>query len=177
MNNGKFEHTIIGNNEIALKAAKKYIESKVDKTKILTTTLDKNSIDATKYIVQKIKKYDEKYDSFCLLVGGETTTNPKGNGKGGRNQELALRLLIENIVSEKISLLCAGSDGIDGNSDANGAFVDYDIYKKIEESKLDAKMYLDNSDSNSFFKSLGYDFTIGITGTNVMDFIIVIKEK
>jgi glycerate-2-kinase len=177
MNNGKFEHKIIGNNEIALKASKKYIESKVDKTKILTTTLDKNSIDATKYIKQKIKKYDEKYDSFCLLIGGETTTNPKGNGKGGRNQELALRLLLEKVVNKKISLLCAGSDGIDGNSDANGAFVDNDIYKKINELKIDAKKYLENSDSNSFFKSLGYDFTIGITGTNVMDFIIVIKER
>lgn len=177
MNNGKFEHHIIGNNEIALKAAKKYIKSKVDKTKIITTTLDKDSIEATKFIKKTVEKYDKKYDSFCLLFGGETTTTPKGKGKGGRNQELALRLLLENITSDNISILCSGSDGIDGNSDANGAFVDKDVYKKCDDLKLDAKQFLENSDSNSFFKQIGYDFTIGITGTNVMDFIIVLKDK
>lgn len=177
MNNGKFLHHIIGNNEIALKAAKKYIKTKVEKTKIITTTLDKNSADACEYICKKIKKYDEKYESFCLLFGGETTTTPKGNGKGGRNQELALRLTLENVLDENISLLCAGSDGIDGNSDSNGAFVDNGIYKKAEELNLDMRDYLENSDSNTFFKKMGYDFTIGITGTNVMDFIIVLKDK
>ncbi len=177
MNNGKFKHHIIGNNEIALKAAKRFVKSKVEKTKIITTTLDKPSVDATKFITKTIKKYDEKYESFCLLFGGETTTIPKGNGKGGRNQELALRLLLQNVVNEKISLLCAGSDGIDGNNDSTGAFVDNKIYEKVKKLNLDAKQYLDNSDSNSFFKKLGYDFTIGITGTNVMDFIIVLKDK
>lgn len=177
MNNGIFEHHIIANNKIALNEAKKYIKTKVEKTKIITTSLDKNSLDATKYISKVIKEYDEKYESFCLLFGGETTTNPKGEGRGGRNQELALRLLLENIVDENISILCAGSDGIDGNSDSNGAFVDKNIYKNIEKQNLNPNEYLNNSDSNTFFKKLGYDFTIGITGTNVMDFIIVLKER
>jgi glycerate-2-kinase len=177
MLNGKFEHHIIGNNKIALKEAKKFIKKDVEKVKIITTSLDKTSKKASLYITKKIKQYDEKYDSFCLLFAGETTTKVKADGIGGRNQELALRLLIENRPNKNISILCAGSDGIDGNSDSTGAFVDYKIYEKIKESKLNPRKYLKNSDSNSFFKELGYDFTIGITGTNVMDFIIVLKDK
>lgn len=177
MNNDKFSHHIIGNNTIALDEAKKYSKKEFKKVEVLTTTLDMNSKDATKFISQTIKKYDTKYDNFVLLIGGETTTIVKGNGYGGRNQELALRLLLENAVNENISILCAGSDGIDGRSDATGAFLDFDIYKKIEKKNLNAKEYLKNSDSNTFFKKLGYDFVTGISGTNVMDFVIIIKNK
>ena len=177
MNNGKFKHYIIGNNKIALKKAKKYIDKKVDKTKIITTSLDKNSIEASSYISNIIKEYDKKYESFCLLFGGETTTIVEANGKGGRNQELALRLLIDNKFNKNISILCSGSDGIDGNSDANGAFVDFEISEKIKKLNLNANEYLKNCDSNTFFNKLSYDFVTGITGTNVMDFIIVLKEK
>lgn len=177
MYNGKFPHNIIANNTIALKAAKSYIKSKVDKVKIITNTLDKSSSNACSYISSFIKEYDNKYDSFCLLFGGETTTKVKANGIGGRNQELALRLLLNNKTNKNISILCAGSDGIDGNSKATGAFVDFHIYKKMKKRNLDAKEYLKRSDSNSFFKALGYDFNIGITGTNVMDFVIILKDK
>ena len=177
MNNGKFKHYIIGNNKIALKKAKKYIDKKVDKTKIITISIDKNSIEASSYISNIIKEYDKKYESFCLLFGGETTTIVEANGKGGRNQELALRLLIDNKFNKNISILCSGSDGIDGNSDANGAFVDFEISEKIKKLNLNANEYLKNCDSNTFFNKLSYDFVTGITGTNVMDFIIVLKEK
>lgn len=177
MNNGRFNHNFIGNNQIALKEAKKYIKPIVEKTKIVTSTLDMSSEDASEYISKEIKKYNNKYESFCLLFGGETTTMVKGNGYGGRNQELALRLLLKNKASKNISILCAGSDGIDGRSDATGAFVDFDIYSKIKEENLNAKDFLENSDSNTFFKKLGFDFVTGITGTNVMDFVIVLKLK
>lgn len=176
MRNGQIPHHIIANNLIALKEAKRAIKKEVDKVKIVTTTLNTSSEEATKYICEVIKKYDEKYDSFCLLFGGETTTKVIGDGEGGRNQELALRLLLEEVVNEKITILSAGSDGIDGNSVATGAFVDFEIYKKIKEKALNPKDYLKNSDSYGFFKQLDYDFTIGATGTNVMDFIMVLKK-
>lgn len=176
MNNGKFPHHIIGNNEIALLQAKEYISTEVSKTEIVSTTLEMDSPSAADFICSEVKKFDEKYESFCLLFGGETTTIVNGNGYGGRNQELALRLLLKDCVNEKIAILSAGSDGIDGRSEATGAFVDFDIYKKIEEQKLNPNHYLKNSDSNTFFKQLGYDFVTGISGTNVMDFIIILKK-
>lgn len=180
-----FKHHIIGNNKIALKEAKNFLENKqknkLEKVKILTTTLEKTSQEASLYIIKKIQEYDKKYETFCLLLGGETTTIVNENsGFGGRNQELALRLLIEyklKKINKNISILCAGSDGIDGHSKANGAFLDSDIYEKIKKENLDENLYLQNSDSNTFFKKLAYDFSIGITGTNVMDFIIVLKQK
>ncbi len=176
MNNGVFPHKIIGNNTKALEKAKKYISSKVEKTKIITTSLDKTTQEATKYISNKIKEYDKKYNSFCLLLGGETTSKVVGKGVGGRNQELALQLVIANCITKDISILCAGSDGIDGNSTATGAFVDSNIYDKIKKSDLNPMEYLENSDSNTFFRKIKYDFTIGKTGTNVMDFIIILKK-
>lgn len=177
MNNGNFSHHIIGNNFIALEEAKKYIEPKVAFTKIVTTDLEMNSEDATAFISEEIKKHDKEYSSFCLLFGGETTTVVSGNGYGGRNQELALRLLLTDCVTENISILSAGSDGIDGRSDATGAFVDQKIYEEIKKINLNPKEYLQKSDSNTFFKKIGYDFVTGISGTNVMDFIIVLKQK
>ena len=178
MYNGEFNHYIIGNNKIALNEAKTFVTKKVEKTKIITTSLDKESADAASFVLKKIQEYDNKYKTFCLLFGGETTTVVKANGGyGGRNQELALRLLIKNSVTKDISILCAGSDGIDGRSSSNGAFIDFNIYDKIKKEKLNPQEYLENSDSNTFFKKLGYDFNTGITGTNVMDFIIVLKQK
>jgi len=177
MMNGGFEHHIIGNNGMALEAVKKEIEKRVENTKIITTILNRSSQEATEYIVRKIKKYDKKYQSFCLLFGGETTTEVKGHGEGGRNQELALRLLLEEVLTENISILCAGSDGIDGNSPATGAFLDVDMVKKIEKEGLNPQQYLEESNSYGFFKQLNYDFTIEATGTNVMDFIIILKEQ
>ena len=171
----KFKHHLIGNNLIALKEALHYLKTKVQHAEILTTTLDTDSQKATEYIVNHIEKYSNLYPSFCLLIGGETTTQVLGNGKGGRNQELALRLLLENCINQNTAILCAGSDGIDGNSNATGAFIDPKIYQQIEDHHLNPKAYLDNSDSYTFFKTIGYDFTTGISGTNVMDFIIILK--
>lgn len=177
MNNGKFKHHIVGNNGIALQDAKAFMDDKVEVAEIVTTTLEMNSEDATDFIYKSIKKYDEKYDSFCLLFGGETTTVVKGtSGYGGRNQELALRLLLTDAVTKNISILSAGSDGIDGRSDATGAFVEFDVYEKIKNKNLNPQTFLENSDSNTFFKTLGYDFVTGISGTNVMDFIIILKK-
>lgn len=80
-------------------------------------------------------------------------------------------------MTEDIAILCAGSDGIDGNSPATGAFLDFDMVQKIEKEGLNPQRYLEESNSYEFFKQLNYDFTIGATGTNVMDFIIILKEK
>lgn len=174
---GKFPHYLIGNNKIALQEAKKYIQHDVEKVNIVSTTLDLPSQKAAEYITKKIQKYDKKYKSYALLFGGETTVKVKGKGLGGRNSELALRVLLQNCINKETSILCAGSDGIDGSSPANGAFLDFDIYEKIKTKGLDPKKYLQNNDSYSFFKTLGYSFTTGVTGTNVMDFVIILKKS
>lgn len=119
----------------------------------------------------------------CLLSGGETTVTVTGNGKGGRNQELALAFALEVEGMEGISLLSAGTDGGDGPTDAAGARVDGRTAGRARMLGIDPVRYLENNDSYGFFLRLdelsgGLDhFITGPTGTNVMDMQVLLLEK
>ncbi len=116
---------------------------------------------------------------FCLLCGGETTVSVRGNGCGGRNQELALAFALAAAGREGIELLSAGTDGIDGPTDAAGAVVDGATVTKAAKLGLDAAAFLDNNDSYSFFAELDrlsggrHHLKTGPTGTNVMDLQVI----
>lgn len=101
------------------------------------------------------------------LYGGETTVTVKGNGKGGRNQELCLGAL-ENINSSQLVLSIA-SDGWDNSSHA-GAICDIMTKRK----KINYKKYLKDNNSFEFFKKTGDAIITGQTGSNVSDLIIVL---
>ncbi|MFH1200679.1 MAG: MOFRL family protein, partial [Candidatus Micrarchaeota archaeon] len=109
-------------------------------------------------------------DGVCFVAGGETTVTVKGSGTGGRNQELALSAAMQ---LWRGVLLSAGTDGIDGNSDAAGAIVDSQTTREGSGLEMRAKEYLARNDSNSFFAMLGVGLVkTGPTGTNVCDLII-----
>jgi glycerate-2-kinase len=110
---------------------------------------------------------------YCLLAGGETVVKVRGPGKGGRNQELALAL-VPMIADSSLAILSAGTDGIDGSSNAAGAFVDGTSNRRAKESGLDARAFLRANDSYSFFERLGDLLVCGPTGTNVMDLKIAV---
>lgn len=177
MYDGNTPHYIIGNNTVALNAAYNFILPSVQYAHIVSTTLSGTSEDAASFVMASIREHTLKYDSFCLLFGGETMTEVIGNGQGGRNQELALRLLIHGAISDNTSILVAGSDGIDGNSPATGAFLDQEMLLKMHDIGVDPHSYLSRSDSYGFFKALGADLETGPTGTNVMDFIFILKTQ
>lgn len=106
----------------------------------------------------------------CFVAGGETIVTVRGKGKGGRSQELALAAAMH---LKRGVLLSAGTDGIDGNSDAAGAIVDSTTADKARKKGLDARGYLKDNDSNTFFRKLGNSLIkTGPTGTNVCDLII-----
>jgi hydroxypyruvate reductase len=105
----------------------------------------------------------------CLLAGGETTVRVTGRGKGGRNQEFALVVARELAGNAGWALLSAGTDGIDGPTDAAGAFVDGQSIIRAKARGLDLQTALKENDSYSFFAALGDLFIPGPTGTNVMD--------
>lgn len=110
----------------------------------------------------------------CLLAGGETTVTVRGEGLGGRNQEMALAFAIEINGDRRLSALFAGTDGTDGPTDAAGAFADGETVRGAEAKGLEAGKYLKNNDSNHFFKEAGGLFSPGPTGTNVMDLSIIL---
>jgi len=105
---------------------------------------------------------------LCFLAGGETTVEVRGPGRGGRNQEFALALA-RRLANSGVTLLSAGTDGIDGPTDAAGAFVDGTTIGRAHARNLDAESALLENDSYTFFAQLGDLFRPGPTGTNVMD--------
>jgi glycerate 2-kinase len=119
----------------------------------------------------------------CLLSGGETTVTVRGNGMGGRNQELALAFALETEGWDGVSLLSAGTDGSDGPNDAAGAVVDGTTAARARSLDIDPAAYLGNNDSYTFFRELDAaagthsHFKTGPTGTNVMDIQILLLAK
>lgn len=109
----------------------------------------------------------------CFIAGGETTVTLKGNGLGGRNQEMVLSF-INNIMksgqyAERIFFLSAGTDGNDGPTDAAGAFASNGVIVRAVELGLSPEKYIEASDSYHFFEKAGGLFKTGPTGTNVCD--------
>ncbi len=122
-------------------------------------------------------------EKLCLLSGGETTVSVSGSGKGGRNQELALAFALEIAGCEGIEMLSAGTDGVDGPTDAAGAVVDGTTVAAAARFGLDAAAYLENNDSYGFFNELDlrggnrHHLKTGPTGTNVMDLQILLLSR
>jgi hydroxypyruvate reductase len=111
---------------------------------------------------------------LCVLSGGETTVTVRGSGRGGRNQEFALAAAQAMEGWEEVLLLSAGTDGIDGASEAAGAFVDGRTCSRARSQGLDPDLFLKENDSNSFFSALRDLLVTGATGTNVMDLQILL---
>ena len=122
----------------------------------------------------------------CLISGGEFACPVRGAGVGGRNSETALRCAFEfekalrarggETAPRRVAALCAGTDGVDGNSPAAGALADDTTLRRSSEGELDAAKSLDESDAYTLFEALGDAVHTGPTGTNVRDLRILLAE-
>ncbi len=172
------KHVIIGNNLKALKAAEGAAKKSGFNTIILTSRLSGEAREVAKVltgVAMNVKKDDFPIKKpSCVIAGGETTVTVRGKGRGGRNQELVLAALKQIKETQGIAVLSAGTDGIDGNSDAAGAVADYKIYQRAKELGLSIDRFLSNNDSNSFFKKTGGLINTGWTNTNVMDIVLLL---
>jgi glycerate 2-kinase len=110
--------------------------------------------------------------AVVMIAGGETTVNVHGSGKGGRNQEFALAAAMELAGEESMSVLAAGTDGIDGPTDAAGAYADGTTVARAAFLGLDPGAHLSSNDAYPFFDALGDLVVTGPTGTNVADLAI-----
>ena len=130
-------------------------------------------------INQKTNDYED-HKKISLIGTGELTVTIKGSGIGGRNQEMLLGFL--DIIKEKdinynFLIISTNLDGIEGNSDAMGALIDNFTISQVLEKQLDTKKYLENNDSNGFFKLLNCEIISGPTGVNVNDLLVVLIVK
>ncbi len=110
------------------------------------------------------------------IFAGETTVDVVGDGSGGRNQEAALVAATLLDGTTGTWFLAAGTDGIDGSTDAAGAIVDGGTIARARARGLDAAAALDANDSGSFFGDLGEALLTGPTGTNVGDLWFVMRS-
>lgn len=160
----KILHHIVLTNHDCLQAMQK--KSKQLGVSFKTISISGDITKATSKLVSLIPK---KKNS-CIIFGGETTVKVKGDGKGGRNQELVLRILEKTQKTKQdITIASLGTDGIDGNTKYAGA-----ITKNILINQKEIKSYLTTNDSNSFFKKYGGLIKTDHTHTNLMDIGLIL---
>ena len=112
----------------------------------------------------------------CILSGGETTVTMEIMGKGGRNQEFALKCALEIEGLEHMAVLSAGTDGTDGPTDAAGGLVDPLSVKRAEACGLNAMHHFEAHDAYPLLEAAGDLYKTGPTLTNVMDLRIVLVK-
>ncbi|MEM2153990.1 MAG: glycerate kinase [Nitrososphaeria archaeon] len=174
----KVKNIIVANNIGTLKAMEEKAKSYGLNTMILTSYLEGEAREVGRVVASIAKQVISQKSPLCppcaIFFGGETTVTLKGNGKGGRNQEMALSVAIAIKGLPNTIFASIGSDGIDGNSDAAGAIVDGQTIENALQKNLSPIKYLENNDSNTFLKQLNSLIYTGPTGTNVNDLSILL---
>jgi hydroxypyruvate reductase len=119
-----------------------------------------------------LKQHANDGKKLAFIAGGETIVHVKGNGLGGRNQELALAAAIEIAGLPNVALLSIGSDGTDGPTDAAGGFVDGSTYHDLREKGQSPEAYLTDNDAYHALQAVDCLIKTGPTGTNVNDLVV-----
>jgi hydroxypyruvate reductase len=220
-NDARARNILVGNNAQSCAAVAEAARKLGYDARIVTTNLRGEAREAAKRIVtdlmnvsienRKEGEVETQLDSptrpfsrssplpLCLIYGGETTVTIRGEGKGGRNQELALAAAIQlgevrrpkpkqstksedgdsvdedNLDSAQFCVVALGTDGTDGPTDAAGAVATSDTLARAAQIGLNAEDFLSRNDSYHFFRALGDLIITGQTGTNVADVVIAIR--
>jgi len=128
---------------------------------------------AANYLLDRLREIKKQSARVCLLSGGEVTVRVTNGGVGGRNQQFALACA-EKIAGENITVLSAGTDGVDGNSPAAGAVVDGTTMERARSHGLDVPAALETFSAYPLFAALGDAIEIGPTGNNLRDLRILL---
>ena len=169
------QNFIVGDNKIAAKAALRQANEEGFYAEILTNELQGEASEVGVMLARKLRdEISKRPRPFCLIAGGETTVTIMGQGKGGRNQELALSAVRELGGLENSMLIALATDGDDGPTDAAGAVVTGESAQRAMMLGLDAAGSLSRNDAYPFFEGLGDLLKPGPTGTNVNDLIFLI---
>jgi hydroxypyruvate reductase len=168
---------IIGSNEIAAQAAVAKAREFGLNSLLLSTFIEGEAREVAK-VFAGIGKGMARHGwplstPACLVAGGETTVTIRGQGKGGRNQELALAAALAIEGWDDLCVVGLATDGTDGPTDAAGAVAWGDTVARARALGLDAETYLANNDSYHFWTALGDLIVTGPTNTNVNDLIFV----
>jgi hydroxypyruvate reductase len=138
-------------------------------TQILTTRLQGEAFSVGMRLAARLVSASRP---ICLLAGGETTVTIRQGGRGGRNQELALGAALALDGAARCALIALASDGIDGPTDAAGAWVDGETAARARALGLDLQHAADAHDAYPLLDQLGALLRTGPTGSNLADVVI-----
>ena len=169
----RVHNVLVGNNDQAVASAAECAERLGYRPCVLSTRIEGETREAAKVhaaIALEAQRSGRPLEPpACIISGGETTVTIRGSGKGGRNQEFALAAGLELAGSRGILACSVGTDGIDGPTDAAGAWADGGTVERAARAGLDAVAHLENNDAYPFFRALDDLVITGPTDTNVMD--------
>jgi hydroxypyruvate reductase len=127
---------------------------------------------AAAYLVNRVRELRRNGTRTCLISGGEVTVSVRNGGIGGRNQQFALACA-ELISGEDVTVLSAGTDGIDGNSPAAGAVVDGSTIVRGGGAEA-VRQALSIFNAYPLFDAMGDAIVTGPTGNNLRDLRILL---
>jgi glycerate 2-kinase len=171
---------IVGSNRLSVEAAAREARRQGLRPLVLTTRLEGEAREAARVLVAVLRECVESArplaPPLCLLAGGETTVTVRGDGQGGRNQELAVaaaQALDGFPVPAVVASLA--TDGVDGASDAAGGIADDTSVSRAAALGLaPAAAFLAANDTRNYLGPLGDLMVTGPTGTNVVDLVTLL---
>lgn len=170
---GRVRAVLLGNVRTALEAAAKKARTLGYRARIVTDALSGEAREVGAAMARRLLNEEP---GSCLLWGGETSVTVRGDGLGGRNQELALAAALRMAgAAQDISLMSAGTDGRDGPVDAAGAIATPDTAVEARRQGLDPSAFLARNDAYEFWKRTPGLLQTGPTHTNVMDMQIALS--
>ncbi len=189
----RVQNVVVGSNRIAARAAAEEAQKLGFNTTLLTTFVEGEAREVGRLVAGLAKGLAREESVYrpadgrpqevvrlsppaCLVLGGETTVTLRGDGKGGRNQEMALAAALSLAGWKGVLVACLATDGTDGPTDAAGAFADGTTIARATDLGLDAQAYLARNDAYHFFQKLDDLILTGPTKTNVNDLILVFAE-
>jgi glycerate 2-kinase len=171
---------IVGSNRLSVEAAAREARRRGLRPLVLTTRLEGEAREVARVLVAVLRECVETArpagPPLCLLAGGETTVTVRGEGQGGRNQELAVAAA-QALDGFPVPAVVASfaTDGVDGASDAAGGIADDTTASRAAALGLaPAAAFLAASDTRNYLGPLGDLVITGPTGTNVVDLVILL---
>lgn len=166
---------IVGSVRVLIEEAKSRAEQEGYQTIVLSDRVDGEARELGKLLGTIAQTHaEDKAGKLAYILGGETVVTLRGQGKGGRNQEIALAAVPYLAKVGKALVFSVGSDGTDGPTDAAGGMVDSESEEKLLHQNIDGGEMLRQNDSYPALQAINALIMTGPTGTNVNDLTVLL---
>lgn len=166
-------HTIIANVATAARGALEEAQARGFATEALAMNLRGEARIIGTELARRLAAVPAEQRPCCLVAGGETTVTIRGDGLGGRNQELALAAVEPLAGYEELIFVALATDGGDGPTDAAGAVVSGATLSRGKQLDLEPREFLGRNDAYHYFEPLDDLLKPGPTQTNVNDLVLL----